>query len=43
LVNVTASTRWGGMPSTATRCATAAVRVEVLPVPAPARTRIEPG
>jgi hypothetical protein len=42
-VKVTARTRWGGILSTAILCATAAVRVDVLPVPAPANTRMDPG
>jgi hypothetical protein len=41
-VKVTARIREGGKRSAAMRWTTAAVKVEVLPVPAPARTRIGP-
>ena len=42
LVKVTARMREGGIPRTAMRAATPAVRVRVLPVPAPARTSTAP-
>ena len=42
LVKVTARTRLAGIPQSAIRCATAAVSVLVLPVPAPAITSTGP-